>query len=324
VSRQSLRSAILAATATLEAAGVPSAGADAQELAGHLLGVSRTRLGLTPLVESAWVDGYQALVAQRAQRIPLQYLIGAVEFGRARLAVGPGVFIPRPETESLVDWAVKAVAAVPAPVVVDPCAGSGAIALAIVAVRPDARVVAVERSPAALAFARRNIASHVEAGGSTVELRGGDVLDERLLVDLDGVVDLVVANPPYVPDGTALAPEVADYDPPEALFGGPDGLAVIRPLISVAAGLLRVGGVLAIEHDDSQAESVPALLRARRVLDDVGEHADLAGRPRFVTATRVRLPDRPVTQVEPQTAAGGRRFGGKKSSENKSKGQSGS
>ena len=116
------------------------------------------------------------------------------------------------------------------------------------------------------------------------------------------VVDLVTANPPYVPDGTAVAPEVADHDPPEAVFGGPDGLAVIKPLLSVAAGLLKVGGVLAIEHDDSQAESVPALLRARRVLDDVAEHADLTGRPRFVTATRVRMPDRP-RRAEPDDDA---------------------
>jgi len=309
----------MAATATLDAAGVPSPGVDAEELAGHLLGVPRTRLGLTPLVESSWVDGYQALVAQRAQRIPLQHLIGSVRFGQARLTVGPGVFIPRPETESLVEWAIKAIAGLRAPVVVDLCAGSGAIGIAISAARPDARIIAVERAPTALAFARRNIVAHVDAGGTRVELRGGDVLDERLLVDLDGIVDLVVANPPYIPDGTPLAPEVADYDPPEALFGGPDGLALIKPLISVAAGLLKVGGVLAIEHDDSQAQSVPDLLRSRRVLDDVGEHADLTGRPRFVTASRVRMPDRPAVTVESVTSPAGRRFGGRKS-----KGRSGS
>ena len=324
MSRVSLRSAIMAATATLDAAGVPSPGADAEELAGHLLGVSRTRLGLTPLVESSWVDDYQALVAKRAQRIPLQYLIGSVQFGSARLTVGPGVFIPRPETESLVEWAVKAIAGVRNPVVVDLCAGSGAIAIAISAVRPDARVIAVERAPAALAFARRNIVAHVDAGGTRVELRGGDVLDERLLVDLDGLVDLVTANPPYVPDGTAVAPEVADHDPPEAVFGGPDGLAVIKPLLSVAAGLLKVGGVLAIEHDDTHADSAPALLRARRVLDDVAEHADLAGRPRFVTATRVRLPDRPAAPAEPDDVPAGRRLRGKKNKDKQSKGQSGS
>lgn len=289
MSRESLRSAILAATATLDAAGVPSPGVDAEELAGHLLGVPRTKLGMTPLVESSWLDGYRALVAQRAERIPLQYLLGSVQFGRARLEVGPGVFIPRPETESLLEWALASLSGLAAPVVVDLCTGTGAIALAIAAARPDARVVAVERSPAALAWARRNIGRHIGAGGTPVELRGGDIFDPRLLADLDATADLVTANPPYVPDGTAVAPEVSEYDPPEAVFGGPDGLSVIKPLISVAAGLLKVGGVLAIEHDDTQGESVPALLRVRRVVTDVVEHHDLTDRPRFVTATRVRM-----------------------------------
>jgi release factor glutamine methyltransferase len=289
MSRQSLRSAIVAAAATLEQAGVPSPAVDAEELAAHQLGVSRTRLGLTPLVESSWVENYQALVARRAQRIPLQYLLGSVPFGRARIAVGPGVFVPRPETEFLLEWALRAIADRPAPTVVDLCAGSGAIALAISAARPDARVIAVERSETALSWARRNVIAHVNAGGTPVELRGGDILDQRLLSDLDASADLVTANPPYVPDGTPVEPEVADHDPAEAVFGGPDGLSLIKPLISVAAGLLKVDGVLAIEHDDTQGESVPDLLRVRRVLADVVDHADLAGRPRFVTATRVRM-----------------------------------
>jgi release factor glutamine methyltransferase len=290
MSRQSLRSAVVAAAATLEQAGVPSPAVDAEELAAHLLGVSRTRLGLTPLVEPTWVERYQALVARRSQRIPLQYLVGSVPFGRAQIAVGPGVFVPRPETEFLVDWSLRAIADRPNPTVVDLCTGSGAIALAISAARPDARVIAVERSQAALSWARRNIVAHVDAGGTPVELRGGDILDQRLLADLDASADLVTANPPYVPDGTPVEPEVADHDPAEAVFGGPDGLALIRPLISVAAGLLKVDGVLAIEHDDTQGESVPELLRKRQVLADVADHADLAGRPRFVTATRVRMP----------------------------------
>jgi len=289
MSRVSLRSAIMAATGTLEQAGVPSPGVDDEELAAHLLGVARTRLGMTPLVESTWVDGYQELVARRAERIPLQYLLGSVHFGQARLVVGPGVFIPRPETESLLVWALDAIAVLRKPVVVDLCAGSAAIALAIAAARPDARVIAVERSPGALAWARRNIGKHIDNGGTPVELRGGDMADQRLLSDLDAQADLVTANPPYVPDGTEVEPEVAKFDPPEAVFGGPDGLAVIKPLISIAAGLLKVGGVLAIEHDDTQGESAPALLRARRVLTDVVDHADLTGRPRFVTATRVRM-----------------------------------
>lgn len=289
MSRVALRSAIRAAADTLDGVGVPSPAVDAEELAAHLLGVSRTRLGMTPLVESTWVDAYNALVARRAERIPLQYLLGNVQFGQATIAVGAGVFIPRPETESLLVWALDAIAGLQRPVVVDLCAGSGAIALALSAARPDARVIAVERSPAALAWARRNIGEHVGRGGTQVELRGGDIADQRLLADLDAIADLVTANPPYVPDGTEVAPEVAGFDPPEAVFGGVDGLAVIRPLISIAAGLLKVGGSLAIEHDDTHGETVPALLRTRRVLTDVVEHEDLAGRPRFVTATRVRM-----------------------------------
>jgi release factor glutamine methyltransferase len=239
-------------------------------------------------------------VARRAQRIPLQHIIGSVQFGRARIAVGPGVFIPRPETEWLVDWALTAIADIRSPIVVDLCAGSGAIALAISAARPDARVIAVERSHQALAWARRNVVAHVDRGGTPVKLRGGDILDPRLLSDLDATADLVTANPPYVPDGTEVEPEVADHDPAEAVFGGPDGLALIRPLISVAAGLLKVGGVLAIEHDDTQGESVPALLGSRRVLTDVVDHPDLTGRPRFVTATRIRITS---TITAPTTAS---------------------
>ncbi|MEP6559701.1 MAG: peptide chain release factor N(5)-glutamine methyltransferase [Nakamurella sp.] len=289
MSRVSLRSTIATAAASLERAGVPSPSVDAEELAAHLLGTSRTRLGMTPLVESTWVEQYLNLVVQRAQRIPLQYLVGSVQFGRAQLAVGPGVFIPRPETESLLDWALDAIAEVANPVVIDLCTGSGAIAVAISAARPDARVVGIERSPAALSWARRNVVAHIDAGGSSVELRGGDIADQRLLADLDGTADLVTANPPYVPDGTVVEPEVSGFDPAEAVFGGPDGLAIIKPLISIAAGLLKVGGVLAIEHHDTQGDSVPDLLRLRRVLTDVSDHQDLTGRPRFVTATRVRM-----------------------------------
>ncbi len=289
MTRHSLRAAILDAAKTLRAAGVASPDVDAQELAAHLLGVPRTRLGLTPLVEEPFLADYRALVDRRAQRIPLQHLLGSVQFGRATVAVGPGVFVPRPETESLLAWAVDAIGHISAPVVIDLCTGSGALALAIAAERPEARVIGVERSPVALAWARRNALAQSGGGHARVELRCGDVLDDKLLADLDGTADLVTANPPYVPAGTPVEPEVGDHDPPEAVFAGPDGLSVIRPLVSVVATLLKVGGVLAIEHDESQGESVPALLRARRVLGDVRDHPDLAGRPRFVTATRVPM-----------------------------------
>ena len=289
VARESLRVQIIAATASLSEAGVPSPQHDAEELAAHMLGVSRTRLGLHPLVESDWVERYRALVARRASRVPLQHLTGSAVLGRTEIQVGPGVFIPRPETEVLVEWSLAAIKDVEAPVVVDLCSGSGAIALAIAQARPDASVHAIERADGALAWARRNLELHNDAGGTPIDLRGGDIFDERLVNDLDGTADLVTANPPYVPDGTEVDPEVADHDPAEAVFAGADGLAVIKPLISVAAGLLKPGGALAIEHDDSQGESVPALLVARRVLADVIDHRDLAGRARFVTARRVTM-----------------------------------
>jgi release factor glutamine methyltransferase len=288
-SRQALRVAILAAADTLTAAGVPSPRVDAEVLATHLLGIPRTRLGLVPLVDQDFVTAYQQLIDQRAARIPLQYLTGSAPLGAITVAVGPGVFVPRPETEVLLAWALEAIADRERPVVVDLFTGTGAIALAIAAARPDAGVYGVERAPGALAWARRNAEMHAAAGAVPIRLLGGDVFDERLLADLERTVDLVTANPPYVPDGTPVDPEVADHDPPEAVFAGPDGLAVIRPLLSVAAGLLKPGGLLAIEHDASQGESAPALLAARRVFADVVDHHDLAGRPRFVTAVRVTL-----------------------------------
>ena len=290
--RESLRLQILAATKLLDNAGVPSPQHDAEALAAHLLGIPRLKLGLHPLVEPQWSQDYRALVDRRSSRIPLQHLTGEAVLGRTVVAVGPGVFIPRPETEVLVEWALAAIRDLTAPVVVDLCTGSGAIALAIAQARPDAQVYAVERADGALAWARRNIAVHTDAGGSRIDLRCGDVTDQRLLADLDGTADLVTANPPYVPQGTVVDPEVSLHDPAEAVFAGPDGLDVIRPLVSIAAGLLRPGGVLAVEHDERHGASVPALLAARRVLADVVDHDDLTGRPRFVTARRVTLPAR--------------------------------
>ncbi|MBM9465757.1 peptide chain release factor N(5)-glutamine methyltransferase [Nakamurella leprariae] len=284
-----LRAELSAAERLLAAAGVASPVADARWLAAHVLGVDRGRLGLHPLLTGDQRDSFRDLVTRRAARQPLQHLLGTAVLGPVEVAVGPGVFVPRPETESMVEWAVQAIASVAAPLVVDLCAGTGAIALAVSRARPDAQVVAVERSVAALPWARRNVGTHRAAGGGQVELRAGDVLDERVLADLDGRADLVISNPPYVPDGTRVDPEVADWDPPEAVFAGPDGLSVILPLIPVAAALLRVGGVLAIEHDDSHGEVVPELIGRRRLFAEVQDHPDLTGRPRFVTARRVPL-----------------------------------
>jgi release factor glutamine methyltransferase len=172
------------------------------------------------------------------------------------------------------------------PVVVDLCTGSGAIALALAHARPGAVVHAVEIDSVALSWARRNSDLRVEAGDTPIRLHSGDVTNPKLLADLEGTVDLVLCNPPYVPAGTEVPPEVADHDPALAVFGGPDGLDIIKSVISCAARLLKPGGHVGIEHDDTQGESVPALLAARRVLSDAEDHKDLAGRPRFATARR--------------------------------------
>nr|MDT0662883.1 peptide chain release factor N(5)-glutamine methyltransferase [Micromonospora sp. DSM 115978] len=273
-----------AAAAVLTQAGIGSARAEAEQLAAYALGVSRGRLALARELDVAQQARLSELVARRAAREPLQHLLGSAGFRYLDLAVGPGVFVPRPETELLAGWGVRAATGDGSALVVDLCSGSGAIALAIADEVPGARVVAVERSAAALTWLRRNAADRVAAGDHPIEVVAGDVTDPGLLADVAGRVDVLVCNPPYVPAGTPVPPEVADHDPAEAVFGGPDGLAVIRSVIDRAVVLLRPGGVAGIEHDESHAGRLPALLRAGGRFDEVVEHQDLAGRPRFVTA----------------------------------------
>lgn len=291
VSRQPLRLAILEATSTLGEAGVPSPRADAEILAAHVVGVERTRLGLVPLVDAEVIDLYLSLVADRAKRVPLQYLTGSAAMGSVSVEVGPGVFIPRPETELLLGWALATLEArhnAEAPqVVMDLCTGSGALALAIAHALPDAVVHAVELDPSALAWARRNADRRAQAGDTPVNLYRGDVTDRDLLGELEGRVDLIVANPPYVPSGAVVEREVAEHDPAMAVFAGEDGLDVIKPMVNNAARWLRIGGAIAVEHDDTNGEQVAELFRTRRVFGDVEQHLDLTGKPRFVVARRV-------------------------------------
>ncbi|GAA5080123.1 peptide chain release factor N(5)-glutamine methyltransferase [Nocardia iowensis] len=289
MTRVALRPAINAAVETLRAAGVHSPQADAEHLAAHVLGVERTRLALTPLVAPDTLTEYRALVDRRAQRIPLQHLTGTAAMGDIDLAVGPGVFVPRPETELLFAWALAQLEALPhdhSPIVVDLCTGSGALALAIAHARPDADVHAVEIDAAALRWARRNADRCIADGDTPITLHADDVTDPNLLSELTGRVDLVVANPPYIPEDAKLDPEVADHDPHLALFGGADGLDVIRGMIPTITRLLRTGGATAIEHDDANGSDLAALLGKQGDFTDIVEHPDLAGKPRFVAAIR--------------------------------------
>ncbi|MEU4705813.1 peptide chain release factor N(5)-glutamine methyltransferase [Nocardia salmonicida] len=284
--RLRLRPLIVEAAARLAEVGVGSPMPDAENLAAHVLGTERMRLALIPLIEPEVADRYRALIEQRAARIPLQHLTGTAAMGEIDLAVGPGVFVPRPETELLFAWALAYLETLPhdhAPVVVDLCTGSGALALAIAHARPDAEVHAVELDPDALTWARRNADTRIAEGDTPITLHAGDVTDPTVLTSLTGRVDLVISNPPYIPEAAILDPEVADHDPHRALFGGPDGLDVIRAMVPTIARLLRAEGATGIEHDDTNGGGVAALLAAADFTDIV-EHTDLADKPRFVVA----------------------------------------
>jgi release factor glutamine methyltransferase len=270
---------VLAEAATrLRDAGVPSPEHDAAELLAHVLGTDRSRLPLIDEVPATALRQYDALVARRAAREPLQHLTGEAWFRHVRLEVGPGVFTPRPETELLAGWAVEAAEPLESPVVVDLCTGSGAIAKSVAHEVPKARVHAVELDEPAYRWAERNLA------GTGVDLRQGDFA--TAFDDLAGSVDVVVCNPPYVPleAWESVAPEARDHDPHLALFSGADGLDAIRVLAQRAAVLLKAGGVLGVEHADVQGDAVPAVLAATGRWTEVRDHRDLAGRPRFTTA----------------------------------------
>jgi release factor glutamine methyltransferase len=275
------------AAALLREAGVASPERDADLLLAHVLGVGLGRLPLVDDLGGQEQEHYAALLARRAAREPLQHLTGTAAFRHVELAVGPGVFVPRPETELLAGWAVEqAVLAgregTRSPVVVDLCTGSGAIARAIADEVPDAEVHAVELDEGALAWAERNLA------GTGVDLRHGDLA--TAFDDLAGTVDVVVCNPPYIPleAWESVAAEARDHDPHLALFSGQDGLDAIRVLEQRAALLLRPGGVVGSEHADVQGESAPAVFSASGRWLDVADHRDLAGRARYLTARLAR------------------------------------
>lgn len=271
----------------LARAGVDSPDRDADLLLAHVLGVTPGTLLLVDTVTPAQESAYDALVARRAAREPLQHLTGAAAFRHVDLEVGPGVFVPRPETELLAGWAIDEAVRVSSErgtsaVVVDLCTGSGAIAKAVADEVPTAVVHAVELDESAHGWAARNLA------GTGVDLRHGDMA--TAFEELAGTVDVVVCNPPYIPLDAweSVAAEARDHDPHLALFSGEDGLDAMRVLEARAATLLRDGGVVGAEHADVQGESAAAVFTASGRWTTVRDHLDLAGRPRFVTARLAR------------------------------------
>ncbi len=269
-----------AAIGHLQLAGVPDPRVDAELLLAHVLGTSRGRaqalalIGITVSVEVA--TRYRELILRRGQREPLQHLTGHAGFRHIELAVGPGVFVPRPETEVLVEHALLGLPE--GGRAVDLGTGSGAIALSIAHERPDAEVVGVERSPEAFAWASRN---RDRIGATNARIVLGDLADA--VPEWDGTVDVVVSNPPYVPDGMIPRdPEVERFDPALALYGGPDGLDPMRAVAVTAVRLLLPGGLLAVEHGELQGAEVRALLGD--AWQDAATHPDLTGRDRVTTA----------------------------------------
>ena len=270
--------------AQIEAAGYSSV--DAEILFAHLLGLTRMELH-NPIAleralaevtdESAIVDGYAELIKRRCNHEPVQYLTGSAGFRRLNLVVGPGVLVPRPETEGLVEDVLKHIANLPGPVsVIDLGAGSGAMAISIATEAPNTHVIAVEKSLDAIEWLKQNVAFYDE----NIRIVQGDVAEV-----LEGVkCDVVVANPPYVPDSQPLPKDVANFEPAIALFGGPDGLELPKRFIDAAARLLKTGGLLAIEHTETQGAAIAKLLNAD--FNQITLHQDLTGRPRWTSAIR--------------------------------------
>jgi release factor glutamine methyltransferase len=286
------------ASATLEASGVASPRVDAELLLAHAAGRSRSDVQHAVLlgrpVPADVADAFAGLVARRAAREPLQHLTGRAPFRHLELAVGRGVFVPRPETEVVAQAAIDAVRAALAAgrpgVMVDLCTGSAALALAVATEVPGAGVHAVELDADAYGWARRNVETLGAGLAPPVRLVRGDA--RTALPELDGTVDVVVSNPPYVPPGAVPQDEeVARHDPQVALYGlGPDGLEVPRGVAAAAARLLVSGGVFVMEHAEVQAAQARELVLATGAFADVETGQDLTGRDRFVVARRTERP----------------------------------
>ncbi|HUJ04528.1 MAG TPA: peptide chain release factor N(5)-glutamine methyltransferase [Streptosporangiaceae bacterium] len=281
-----LMTEVAVAAGRLAEAGVESPRADAELMAAHRHGVARSQLNL--VADTDFDPRYWDDVGRRAAREPLQHITGIAYFRYLDLEVGPGVFVPRPETEVMTGWAIGQLTAmdVAEPVVADLGTGSGAIALAIAQEVPRARVHAIEADPLARSWAERNLARCAAAAphiAGRLSLHGDDFA--AALGEMDGRVDLVISNPPYIPVDASLPPEVSEYEPSAALFSGADGLDAIRVVERVARRLLRPGGLVAVEHGAPQGAAVYWVFAEENGWSQTRNHTDLAGRDRFVTAT---------------------------------------
>jgi release factor glutamine methyltransferase len=290
----SVRDVLALATLRLDQAGVDSPRHDAEVLLASVLGRPRAGLTAVTAVDDAQQLAFSQAVDRRTNREPLQHITGLGGFRYLDIEVGPGVFVPRPETEVMtgvaIDELTRFVAAgVESPRAVDLCSGSGAVAISMASEVPRAVVTAIELSPEAHAYAVRNARriSLQQPGHHDVDLRLGDMSEG--VDDLSGQVYVVTANPPYIPLTAyeSVAPEARQFDPPLALWSGTDGLDAIRVVETVAARLLVDGGLVVCEHADSQGEVAPAVFAGTGNWRSVRDNRDLAGRPRFVSARRL-------------------------------------
>lgn len=280
-----LSEALALASEKLSTAGVPSPQADATWLLCHILDTDRsdllTRITFDQDLSSEQLEAFLVALARREKREPLQHITGKAAFRSLELSVGPGVFIPRPETEQVVQYAIDYLRQLPMPgVAIDLGTGSGAIAIAMAIEVPQTKVYAVELSQSAFDYATKNI----EANLAAVELRLGAM--QEVVSDLVGGVDVVISNPPYIPDSAIpIDPEVSNFDPELALYGGEDGLDVIRDISGIAAALLRAGGLLVLEHAETQSDAIRELLLNDGWLS-VSAFQDATMRYRTITAIR--------------------------------------
>lgn len=291
---QDVPTLLRAGVRVLTEAGVPSPDADAAALLAHAWEIDETDLSRRRLFSDAVpaevAAGFARLVAERARRIPLQHLTGVAHFRRLSLRVGPGVFVPRPETELLVTEVLDHLAhgdgGAP-PLVVDLCSGSGAIALSVALEHPGVRVIGIEREASALSWSQSNRVD-LDLGTSTVDLLAGDATTVSVdHPELAGTVDVVVTNPPYVPDAAVPRdPEVRDHDPAAALYGGASGLELPALLIAQAVVLLRPGGLFVMEHAEDQGAGVREIVAGTPGLSGAATFPDYTGRDRYTVARR--------------------------------------